>query len=168
MENDFGKTALHFAAIGNRANAIAFLCSNGADVNKADQDGNTALHRACDWTSKEASKELIKFGADTRKTNNLEAAPLEYAADVKSANFRRSLEDFIDQHPAPDIEKILEYQKRPRAVVDAILPLNACGCSNIFGGIFSCFINLVRGDDSFNSQRDVNGSCIGKRIEKNT
>jgi ankyrin repeat protein len=72
MENDFGKSALHFAAISDRAPVIALLCAKGAEVNKPDIDGNTALHRACDWKSQEASKELIKYGADITIANKVQ------------------------------------------------------------------------------------------------
>jgi ankyrin repeat protein len=71
MQNDLGKSALHFAAIRDQAPVISLLCSKGAKVNQPDKMGHTPLHRACDWNSKAASKELIKFGANPRTKNKV-------------------------------------------------------------------------------------------------
>ncbi|GKT27072.1 ankyrin repeat domain-containing protein [Acidovorax sp. SUPP3334] len=55
---------------------LKWLLENGADVNKKDGAGWTALHFACEYKSIESIKSLIQGGADVNSKNNLGATPL--------------------------------------------------------------------------------------------
>jgi hypothetical protein len=164
MENDLGKSALHFAAIGNKAPVVAYLCSNGAKVDKQDNDGNTALHRACDWGSQQASKELIKFGADTTLQNHLNATPLQYAADIKTGNFRSSLSEYIDSKPVPNLEQMLQYQQRQISSCDDALPAVSGCCSDFFDWVVRALYRLIPKDSPFKSRYFGFRSSLGKYV----
>jgi len=65
-QNDYGETALIFAAQKGHADVIDVLCDYGADVNhkpwRRDNDG-TALHKASMWLHLEAVQKLLERGA---------------------------------------------------------------------------------------------------------
>ncbi len=108
IKNAKGETALlsclahgiHFIeyfleGAASKAN-IEFLLLNGADVNLADQKGNTPLHRlaesyyVCDDRIERVDL-LIKYGADLTAKNEDGATPLNIAASYGSADLVEAL-----------------------------------------------------------------------------
>ena len=63
--DEYGCTALHWAAQIGQTNLIYKLLSNGANVNAQDRFGSTALHRAVKYNSADATQALIQHGACT-------------------------------------------------------------------------------------------------------
>ncbi len=62
-----------------RTELLPVLLEKGADVNHADNQGNTALHMACGYQCyKQIVKELIRAGADVNAANRNGDIPLHY------------------------------------------------------------------------------------------
>ncbi len=59
-----GRTPLHYAALGGRADAVTLLLSRGAEVNAIDQQSRTPLHLAARHLRLEALQALLTAGAD--------------------------------------------------------------------------------------------------------
>ncbi len=63
-EDDYKRTPLMFAALGNnRRSSVSTLLECGADVNRQDVSGLTALHVACYHGNKAAANVLLNKGA---------------------------------------------------------------------------------------------------------
>ena len=77
-------------------------------MNHSDRLGYTPLHRGCDWNSKEACEELMKFGAALTTENKDGVSPSEYCITDK---FRDGLEKYADSDPTPSLKEISEYSK---------------------------------------------------------
>ncbi len=60
----FGRTALHCAAALGNEHIVHALLQNDALVNARNEDGASPLHTACWSGHAEASRMLIRFGAD--------------------------------------------------------------------------------------------------------
>jgi len=63
----------------------------GADVNARDSNGNTPLHYAAQWNSKDVVKLLRDHGADMNAKNSSERTALDEAVGNKVADLLRSL-----------------------------------------------------------------------------
>ena len=57
---------------------VGYLLQEGADVNKKDTYGNTALHRAARTTNTEIIRMLVDKGADMESKNRLNKTPLDF------------------------------------------------------------------------------------------
>jgi ankyrin repeat protein len=78
--DEFGATALHWAArAGNRA-MVRVLLSRGADVGARDDMGATALHMAAESGSPDTIVELARRGADPRAEDFLGRTPADLAS----------------------------------------------------------------------------------------
>jgi ankyrin repeat protein len=71
---------LKAAKSGNRALVELFL-NAGADVNQANNEGNTPLHYAASYGHKTIAELLLKAGANVNQTDKEGKAPLHYAAE---------------------------------------------------------------------------------------
>ena len=60
---------------------IKELVRAGADVNMADNNGNTALYHALRYGNQEAARFLIKKGADYNRSNNQGITPMQVAVE---------------------------------------------------------------------------------------
>jgi len=120
--SEAGKTPLHFAAEGGRADVVRYLLDKGAAVDARNADGDTPLHYAAGWGFMDVIALLIEKGADVAARNHEGDTPLHYAgiqgitpvakilldngADVNARNkagdsllvaaFRRGRRDLID------------------------------------------------------------------------
>jgi hypothetical protein len=62
-QNKFGWSALHRAAIRNRADAAVCLLQSGASSNITDLAGRTPLHHACSLSSLDVVRKLCEWNA---------------------------------------------------------------------------------------------------------
>lgn len=75
-------TALHGAIINGRTEVIQVLLRYGADVNKADQDGNRPLHISAEAGDVETVRLLANHGAQLDVHNMSGETPLQRAATL--------------------------------------------------------------------------------------
>lgn len=84
----FGMTPLAVAAAHGQAGSVRLLLEQGADVNAASPDGNTALHAAAFFGRTEVVRALLDHGAQTRARNEEGKTPLEgMAANWETVQF---------------------------------------------------------------------------------
>ena len=57
------------------------LVRAGADINIANNEGNTALHYALRYGNQDVSRYLVKKGADYNRANNQGVTPVQLAAE---------------------------------------------------------------------------------------
>lgn len=72
-------TSLMWAGSSDAPLAAQALIDNGADINKKDHLGETALHHAIDWRDKEVIKVLLDNGIDINAQDNSGMTPLQKA-----------------------------------------------------------------------------------------
>lgn len=98
----FDLTPLIAAAIGTDARKkpalLSFLVDAGCDINKQNEEGNTALHYACsaEYRSPDATYHLITLNADENIRNNAGKTPRDMTHDKGFAD-GRACEDSLDQ-----------------------------------------------------------------------
>jgi ankyrin repeat protein len=87
-DNEFGYTALHYAAANGKMKALESLLDKGADINSRGRWNQTALHAACGLStpvrpgegSSEAAIFLINRGADASIVDVFSRTPMHYAS----------------------------------------------------------------------------------------
>eukprot|EP00698_Gefionella_okellyi_P023395 TRINITY_DN7985_c0_g1_i1.p1 TRINITY_DN7985_c0_g1~~TRINITY_DN7985_c0_g1_i1.p1 ORF type:complete len:2097 (+),score=350.14 TRINITY_DN7985_c0_g1_i1:158-6448(+) len=75
-----GWTPLHFACLNGHKKTARLLVLHGADVNKANLDGNTPLHLAASANKAEVVQMLLESSADVRLRNQQGQSPIHVAA----------------------------------------------------------------------------------------
>lgn len=83
-EQEFKGTKLMWYAGLGYSKTVASLISKGADINKTDTAGNTALFYAIKFNNLKTVKYLIKKGANVKKQNYKRETPLHWA--IQSGN----------------------------------------------------------------------------------
>ena len=79
-EDQFGSTALRWAAAMNRTDVTELLLSRGADVNKQSGGAHyTALHQAASNNRTDAIEVLLKHGASTNIKDGRGSTPIDLA-----------------------------------------------------------------------------------------
>ena len=76
-DNEFGVTALAWAALLDDMEIAKFLIEKGADVNAKSRDGSTPLHSAAFLGHAEIAELLIQKGADVNPKNHRGETPLD-------------------------------------------------------------------------------------------
>ena len=71
------RNALIRAARNNQTDVVRYLLNNGANVNKQDRLGNTALHVAFVSNSTDAMRILLQHGARKDIKNNAGCKPMD-------------------------------------------------------------------------------------------
>lgn len=61
-KDEFGRTALHFAAVAGHTNIVELLVGNGADINAKNNDGHTPLMLAREYEHRELTEWLRQHG----------------------------------------------------------------------------------------------------------
>lgn len=85
---DGSNTPLHYASWDNHFKAVQLLVEHGADINRRDKNGDTALHLT---TSETVLKYLLQKGADINKRNKAGATPLHAAVSRNRYKFCKLL-----------------------------------------------------------------------------
>ena len=67
------------AARSNQIETVKLLASLGANINAQDNDGNSPIIEASKSSFYSLAKELMNFGADPEKRNNLKNKAISYA-----------------------------------------------------------------------------------------
>ncbi len=75
LHPQFGSSPINYAALRGDVEIIQLLIDAGADVNRKNKDGNTALHSAAFFGQAEAFEMLLDSGADPSIRNNDGAVP---------------------------------------------------------------------------------------------
>jgi ankyrin repeat protein len=88
-----GETPLHRAIKQSQPQVIAFLLSNGADIEARDNNRRTALHAAAEAGNRGAVELLLSKNADARVTDHDGWTPLHFAAQK---GFRAIAELLLD------------------------------------------------------------------------
>lgn len=73
---------------------IEFLLNQGADLDKPDDEGNTALHLAINQGNRVIAKYLVQRGADIDKTDSAGRTPLQLAIELKQTDIEKMLQRF--------------------------------------------------------------------------
>lgn len=60
---------------------LRFLKQAGADLEAADKEGNTPIHKAADFGKAAALRFLIQAGVNVKALNKLRQPPVDMAAD---------------------------------------------------------------------------------------
>lgn len=85
-QNERGWTALMYAVGDGRLKAVEWLLGKGADVNKADREGATALHVASNQLGRaDAIPLLLRRGADPNRVTELGRSPIYDAAVARNS-----------------------------------------------------------------------------------
>lgn len=88
-----GKTSLGLACFLNRPSIIEYLILRGANLDKADQLGNTPLMDTVERVNLECLLTLVKHGADVHKQNLFNKLP----ADKAEENDYTSVKEFLQK-----------------------------------------------------------------------
>ena len=79
-KDEFGNTALYYAAGGGHHESVQVLIQNGVDVNIRNEDGNTWLHKAMMNDDSAMIRYLIWKGADVEAINDKGQTPIYFAS----------------------------------------------------------------------------------------
>lgn len=77
VEDKHGRTPLHYCT--SKVSCDLLLKGNGANVNHADKQGITSLHRACYLGNHELTKAILEFSPHLDLANNIFGTPLHCA-----------------------------------------------------------------------------------------
>ena len=69
LSNSLGETVLHFLAVENDAEGVAWLHSRGADIDTKNKFGTPVLFEVASLEYKELFRWFVEQGADTRATD---------------------------------------------------------------------------------------------------
>eukprot|EP01049_Picozoa_sp_SAG25_P010087 SAG25_NODE_1063_length_4147_cov_1.725543_3_plen_321_part_00 len=98
-EHTAGMTALHHAAMRNYVATMQVLVRAGAEVDKASEDGGTALMLAAELGSTHAVQYLLEQGADWQKKDNFKHTALTIAKHAGRADTAEALEAWVTDNP---------------------------------------------------------------------
>jgi hypothetical protein len=98
-EHTASMTALHHAAMRNYVATMQVLVRAGAEVDKASEDGGTALMLAAELGSTHAVQYLLEQGADWQKTDNFKHTALTIAKHAGRADTAEALEAWVTGNP---------------------------------------------------------------------
>ena len=141
-----GFTLLHYATKENRVEVIEYLVSSGCDINAADDDKQTPLHKSVMFGHTESVKLLIDKGANVNKVDNNGNTPLHVAiinggdfctvkALIEKANLaiqnnddQHVLHVAVRHHKVDSINLILNHKQAPALITttdkDGLTPIH--------------------------------------------
>ena len=99
--DEYGRTALHYAALDGDHERVRELVDAGADPSAQDDDGRTGLHFAAQERSPGATEILLKAGADTNLVDIHGNGPL-WTAIMNCRGDRQIIELLLEHGADPD------------------------------------------------------------------
>ena len=105
VDDETGRTILHFAASHRFVSTIDDLLEHGLDLEARDKNGETPLHRAAGYGSEEMIQHLVNRGADVCAVNKSGQTPLQVSLVHHRSNFLLKLK--------PDLQKADIYGNTP-------------------------------------------------------
>jgi ankyrin repeat protein len=96
MQDDEGRTPLHYAAAHNNTRIAQLLVDSKADLEKVDSKNNTALHYACGYGRLDVVDILLRGGASVSAENENGKKPLDLAK-LNSENPVLSDKELVEQ-----------------------------------------------------------------------
>lgn len=115
---DFGETPLHIAAKSNKLENCLLLISAGTDIDRRDNDQNTALHYATELGYREIVQGLLNSGASCFISNSTGMT----AVDLASAQLSDLFEKYKREQRAEEEEEAM-YRNRSnhRTMIEKML-----------------------------------------------
>ena len=107
-----GWTALHGAAVNNRAGAVTYLIAAGSDVEARGTDAWTPLHAACVSGSSRAVAALVRGGADVNAIARSDDTPIHLA-----------LMAIVNKAKTPDAHR--QSARRAQRIIEILLEAGA-------------------------------------------
>ncbi len=106
IQDELGRTPLHWATLCDNIALVELLLTRGAKVDIQANDGRTALHNAIICGHKEIVNLLLKYGADPNIENDNKETAFHCLLDIK-------IRDAVEVEPADELEiaKILIHNK---------------------------------------------------------
>jgi hypothetical protein len=98
-EHTAGMTALHHAAMRNYVATMQVLVRAGAEVDKASEDGGTALMLAAELGSTHAVQYLLEQGADWQAKDNFKHTALTIAKHAGRTDSAEALQAWVTDNP---------------------------------------------------------------------
>jgi len=85
-DKNYGRTALHFAAIKGNAGAIDLLVTHGARIDAPDKNGNTALNCAAQYAHRDVAQRLVAHGAVANREVDASFGPCKMLTEKLTDN----------------------------------------------------------------------------------
>lgn len=95
LSNSNKSSAVHWIDEKNYKEILGLLVTAGANINAVDSNGQTPLHRACDYTRRDKILPLVQMGADVNGLNNYGQRPIDELVDNYSYR-NEDMPDIID------------------------------------------------------------------------
>ena len=97
VDDETGRTILHFAASHRFVSTIDDLLEHGLDLEARDKNGETPLHRAAGYGSEEMIQHLVNRGADVCAVNKSGQTPLQVSLVHHRSNFLLKLKPYLQK-----------------------------------------------------------------------
>lgn len=121
-QDEFGRTALHYAVQGDLTEVIEILMEFKADVNVKSNTGNTPLQGASLFGAVEAAKMLIANGADVNATNNNGKTALRLAVSKGHVEIVELLEPLTFSKEKEKEKEEKEETKEEKEISEGVEP----------------------------------------------
>ncbi len=112
--DEYGHTALHRAANGNKLEVVKILISKGADIHARTHAGETPLNYAADSCDPDMIEFLISMGGDVHSINKFGWTALWYAIEggnLEVVKYLLSIGiEFITNDMVPEVESYLDLK----------------------------------------------------------
>jgi uncharacterized protein len=115
--DEYGRSALHHAAINGDVDAINLLIKNGSDINQQDDNGYTALHFSALKYHHNIVVKLISLGSDVNLHDIYGNGPL-WTAVMNSRGTLTIVTALLKANANPDHKNI--NNKSPREMANTI------------------------------------------------
>ena len=101
--NNIIKVITSSESIEYKIKKIQKIYNRGYNINIQDEEGNTALHYACEYENVVLVKHLIRYGSNCYIKNNYNITPLNVAVDRNCINIVQVLTGIYYEYDIPSI-----------------------------------------------------------------
>jgi ankyrin repeat protein len=113
VENQFGSTPLHNAALSNNVPVIKLLIKAGAHINASTEEGETPLSLAARNGDPIAVWLLLKAGANVNERNSQNFTPLDHVKDSGNEPFEHLAFSYKSSFSPEIFRLLMRYGARP-------------------------------------------------------